>query len=150
MFFDKSPYAKRQKGVKRPIDITEHAPRVRKPIEFFTDIALAASIGSTLVVDTETYLNLFFVGFKCVTTGRVICFERSPEFELDCDKLRYVLYGFRTIGFNTIKYDFPLIFAALAGYNNEQLKQISDGIILEDKRVTDIQNWRHKSSCASK
>jgi hypothetical protein len=90
--------------------------------------------------DIETYRNYFLVGFKRVSDGSLLQFEKSERCELDTERLRRVLLGHRVITFNGLTYDIPLIYYALEGVTNEQLKRASDRIIQGNVRYWDVED----------
>lgn len=81
-----------------------------------------------LILDTECYPNFFSVQFKNFETGKMLVFVKTEDQELDIEKIKRLM-GATTIGFNSLKYDLPLISYALMGVSNEKLKAISDDII---------------------
>lgn len=85
--------------------------------------------GSDFIFDVECYINFFFVGFKYVDTGKFINFEQSPDHTLNIDKLRWLLFRHRIIGFNSNSYDIPLVTLALTGLSTEELFNVSFDII---------------------
>jgi hypothetical protein len=50
-------------------------------------------------------------------------FEMSDRSELDKERLKRILLSHRIITFNGLTYDLPLIYYALEGATNEQLKR---------------------------
>lgn len=111
------------------------------PIAYATDIQLAswAGLGYTMIFDIESYVNYFLIGFKCVETGLYVEFENSPNASINLDKLNWVIWNFRSVGFNTWSYDIPMLFLALRGYNAEMLKYYSNKIIQEEVRSFDLE-----------
>lgn len=79
--------------------------------------------------DTECFRNYWAIAFKCRKTGRVKRFELTKRIELDRKGISKILRNFRVYSFNGIKYDMPMIMAALAGWSNQDLKNLSDAII---------------------
>lgn len=84
-------------------------------------------------VDTECYRDYWLCRF---TTGEV--FQMFPGYPLDADGLSQALSKYRIVTFNGIKYDMPIIALALAGHTNEQLKQASDMLIVDQVRHWDL------------
>lgn len=109
------------------------APTIREalePIEFLTDDELMNTpVGSLFTFDVECYKNFFYVAFKCKANGKFVAFERSPDFEFNQTKLLWMLWRFCIVGFNTIKYDVPMLELACKGASCEELKTASDLII---------------------
>lgn len=86
---------------------------------------------NALILDTECYHNLWYLGIKRKSDGKRVGFElsdRSPA--PDRDKVRRLLKSYLTVGFNSIPYDLPMITMFLTGASNEELKAASDRIIL--------------------
>lgn len=106
-------------------------PRLNlKPIEFLTDDELLNTpMGSVFFYDTECYVNFWFAAFKCVKTSKYVCFELSPDSELQREKLRWMFWRFCIVTFNGIGYDMPMTELALTGKSTAELKEASDFII---------------------
>lgn len=92
-------------------------------------------VRSEAVCDVECLPNYFLVAFKHLATGQYFYYEYSPDCELDRAALHRALYWFKIYTFNGRGYDIPMIEAACKGASLSELKQLSDEIILEDKRV---------------
>jgi hypothetical protein len=89
-------------------------------------------------VDTEMYPNYWLLLIR-PQGGQVVRFAlRAGECfdEAAAARIRYLLGLFTLITFNGIYYDMPMIGAAIGGYNCEQLKWVSDSII-----VKQIKHW---------
>jgi len=87
----------------------------------------------TYTVDVETYRNYFLVLFKRVGSNETHCFELYDGCPLSVDKLSDFMKSNLTVGFNSNSYDLFMIAAAINGFTNEQLKRLSDDIILSNK-----------------
>lgn len=85
--------------------------------------------GNTLILDTECYRNIWYIGFKRLEDGKRVGFEFSPRADFDRDKVRALLRRNQTVGFNSLNYDLPMIYCALSGMANSDLKDASDHII---------------------
>ena len=83
---------------------------------------------SIFFLDTECYPNYFLVMLKD-NEGNTHFFELSRQSKLDINRIRELITNNLTVGFNSKLYDMPMIEAALRGYNNASLKDISDKII---------------------
>lgn len=99
-----------------------------------------------VVYDCEVYSNLFMLAFKHVTTGKTKVFEiyHDPDTgetldTFDYDQVKEVFDTFEVVGFNTIKFDNPLIAMALAGRTTEEIKRAADMIIVQGKWVSDVE-----------
>ena len=136
----------------RKIDKIASAVRMLlRPVEFMTDEELMSiPAGSVFVFDVECYRNFFYVAFKCLSNGKFVAFERSPDFDFPELKLRWVLWRFCLVGFNSNSYDIPMLELAAKGLSCNDLKQASDfiiksGINYGTKKVTpfDIEKKYH-------
>ena len=129
----------------RQIDKTSSAARLAlMPVEFMTDEELmSVPAGSVFIFDVETYRNFFYVAFKCLTNGKFVAFEQSPDYQINTTKLMWLLWRFCIVGFNSRNYDVPMLSLAIKGATCEELKEASDYIIKSgpnygNKKVT---NW---------
>ena len=110
--------------------------RTLNPVELMTDQELLqVPYGSCFVFDVECYRNLFYIAFKCQTTGKIVEFELSNYSLISQDKLNWMLRRYLLVSFNGIKYDLPLISLFLKGATCEQLKEASDFIIKEQQNI---------------
>lgn len=118
----------------RRIDKLSSAIRLAlRPVEFMTDEELmSVPAGSVFVFDVETYVNFFYVAFKCLSNGKFVAFEQSPDYQLNQTKLLWMLWRFCIVGFNSRNYDLPMISLAVKGATCEELKEASDFIIKEN------------------
>lgn len=83
-----------------------------------------------LFLDTECYPNYFLIMFKD-NKGNTYSFDLKRGGNLDVKRIKYLLGNNLTVGFNSKTYDMPMIEAALRGWNNAMLKNLSDRIIKE-------------------
>jgi hypothetical protein len=101
--------------------------------DLFTDYELgqAALAGERLVWDIECYPNYFCVAFKSVTSGKVIDFELSDDFDwyMDLPKLWWIMHNFCLIDFNGNHYDIPIMSLALTGRSTQHLFNATERII---------------------
>ena len=118
------------KGVVVEVPVTRAALEL-KPVEYMTDEELfAIPTGSVFVYDIECYRNFFYIAFKCIATGKVVDFEISPDTTYNRNKLRWMLWRFCFVGFNSKKYDIYMLLRSLDEFvTNDQLKDMSDDII---------------------
>jgi len=125
-----------------------------RPVDYMPDEELfAKATGSVFVFDIECYPNFFYIAFKCILTGRVVDFELSADVQLNREKLRWMLWRYCFVGFNSKKYDIYMLLMALENPNitNQELKDLSDDIIknslfgfaIEKKYKIDVPNVNH-------
>lgn len=77
------------------------------------------------VFDSECFSNFYLVAFRHIQSGKII--KLIPPF--DPRKLSYTLHSYNCIGFNSIKYDLPLLWAAYKNQNTKFLKQFSNDLV---------------------
>lgn len=107
------------------VQLLPYQPRAPIPFELMTDDELLAGVGGTLIVDTESYPNYWLCAFRDVKTKKVIRLE--PPF--DPRKLSWIMHSYKTVGFNSIKYDLAMIWAAFQNQDPEFLKSVSNALI---------------------
>ena len=90
-----------------------------------------------LIYDTECYRHYWLFAAVNPRTGQRFSFELFEGHPLDVIELRNVLTTHTMVGFNSIKYDMPIITYALSGATNDQLKNASDHIIQQQ-----LQPWQ--------
>lgn len=80
--------------------------------------------------DIEVFPNLFLVNWKKRGEGKPIVRMINPKPSDIEDLMR-----FRLVGFNCRRYDNHILYAALMGYNNEQLYKLSQNIIAGNRNA---------------
>lgn len=89
-----------------------------------------------VVLDCEVYPNYFLAAFKNIDNDNVVTIEsRGANKSLTPEankKLRSIMHKRTTFGFNSIKYDMPIILFALSGKTCEEIHKLSDFIIGEN------------------
>lgn len=104
-------------------------------------------------LDTECYPNYFLIVLKSLD-GQLLEFEYDHETGFDKAKLINILSRDLTIGFNSRFYDIPMIMRFIKENDkptNDQLKRLSDDLILSDNSFDIISNnflwtprkWNH-------
>lgn len=115
----------------KQVTLKPYVPRPPIPVVYATDQEIWNNAGNTLIFDSETYHNLFLLQFLDIKTRKIIRFQKDNTF--NAQKLSWLVHSYRTVGFNSIKYDLPLLwFAYLRSSTTEQIKHLSDEIILEN------------------
>lgn len=112
------------------------------PVHVMTDAELAQAHANReeLVFDTECYGNYWLGMFTSLQTGWVYYVEtiNAPLDQTQCMRLGWILHNFKTTGFNSLNYDLTMCALALAGLHTGQLKEMSDALIVEQKRPSDL------------
>lgn len=86
-----------------------------------SELVQAAAAKHRLVWDTEFYPNYALLGFKNISTGKIIKFEFGYEGLSERDKLLWIVRHFLLIGFNDTAFDIPMLHATLAGFSSDDL-----------------------------
>lgn len=120
----------------KSVKLKPYQPRELMPFETLGDQELMTNAGGDLIVDCEFYPNYFLIAFKCIRTNKCVLFEQN---NFDSRKLAWIMHNYRTIGFNSIKFDIPLIWLA----HNCPLPQIlKDGatlLIVHEQSIKELQ-----------
>jgi DNA polymerase elongation subunit (family B) len=94
-----------------------------------------------IAYDVECYPNYFLAAFKNPINGKSVSLEVIGEnnslSQKDRKKLLSLMVKRTTFGYNSNRYDLPMILAAMKGLTCRQLKIISDEIIEKD-----MQQWQ--------
>lgn len=97
-------------------------------------------------VDVECFDNWFLIGITCAATRQRWDYHMVPGTQLDVASVRALLQHFQMITFNGGHYDEMMVVAALAGWDNAQLKMLNDTIIKSGKPDwmirSDFKLWR--------
>lgn len=91
--------------------------------------------------DVEVFPNLFLVNWKLAGEGQPVHRMINPTSE----EIEELLY-YRWIGFNNRRYDNHIMYARLMGYNNIQLYELSQRIIVKkdkDALFSEAYNWSY-------
>lgn len=94
---------------------------------------------ATIILDCEVYWNFFYLGMKRVEDGRRVGFEFSDRSDFDRDHARGIMRRNLTVGFNSRGYDLAMIYMALSGASNEEIKRASDRIIVGGLRYWELE-----------
>lgn len=120
---------------------TGPTPDLKRELAGASSLTSPSRRGEPLLCDIEVYRNYFLIAFKRVRDGKVLTFELSERCpELDVDRIRSIMLGHRIITFNGMSFDVPLIFYALSGATNEQLKRGCDQIINGRVKYWEVEN----------
>lgn len=92
-----------------------------------------------LFCDIETYSNFFYVAFKRLRDGVRRGFEFSERCEFDADRVERLMRSCTIVTFNGATYDVPMIFLAIKGATNLELKKASDKIIKTNIRWWEVE-----------
>lgn len=105
-----------------------------------------------IIIDTEVYRDYFLVSALHIPSGRVLAFEQYEGQLLDAGAVMGMMKGNTSVGFNSGSFDLPIMAAAVAGADCQQLKAIADTIIstkgspwqvLRSLEISVPRNWDH-------
>lgn len=118
----------------KAVKLNPYKPRSTIIREYMSEDEVRANIGSDLILDGEFYPNYALFGFKSVKLQKYIRLDKNfnPRF------LSWLMFNYRTVGFNSWYYDIPMLWAAFVNQNPEWLKEVSNGLILSGKRAKDV------------
>lgn len=86
-------------------------------------------MSKTLIFDTECYINFFYLGVLRLEDGRRVGFEFSDRTDFDREMVRNFMRRNLSVGFNSRRYDLPMLYLALSGASNSDLKDASNHLI---------------------
>lgn len=108
----------------KKVTLLPYQPRPFIKYESMTNDEIYTGSGD-LVFDSECYPNYFLAAFRHCITGKVI--KMVPPF--NPRQLSFILHRYRCIGFNSIKYDIPLLWAAYKNQDTKWLKEVSNALV---------------------
>lgn len=85
-----------------------------------------------VILDTEIYPNYFLASFLNTDTGKIKHFELFEGHPLDKRGISSIMSKYVTLGFNSNKFDVPILVGALGDWDNSKIKSLSDDIILNN------------------
>ena len=110
---------------REPVVLKPYTPRPALPYELMSDTELLANKGGTLIFDTECFNNFFLIAFRCTATKKIVLLE-SP---FDPAKLWFIMHNYTVVGFNSFKYDLPLVWLSYVDQSLPKLKAASNDLI---------------------
>ena len=131
---------------KRPkfIAKTTNLKRSVKQHVYFTDQELHTAKGNVLVFDIECYPNYFLVAFQDYVSKKIVTFDLFPGREVfDYHKLLWVMHNFCVVGFNSSRYDIPMVWLALSGATLDDLQEATIKLIKHNVWAKELQAEYH-------
>jgi hypothetical protein len=107
------------------LTLLPYTPRPFIKREYMTDAELLQHAGTDLILDGEFYPNYGMFGFKHIKTGKYLVLEN----DYNPRKLSWIMFSYRTIGFNSIYFDLPLVWASYHNRDPAFLKSVTNAII---------------------
>lgn len=115
-----------------------YQPRSFIKREFMTDAEIQANIGDTLLVDIELYPNYYCCNFKLPKLNKFIVLECGQGKGFNEKFLSWVMFNYRTVGFNSINYDLLILWLSYYTQDTLTLKDASNDIILRGVREWEL------------
>jgi hypothetical protein len=106
--------------------------------EFLTDAELLSNVGGTLFLNVESYFNYFLITFKLHTTNKFLQLECGQHTTFNPKLLSWVMYNYRTVGFNSINYDLLALWASYKEQYAPFLKDVTNDIIIGGMRDWEV------------
>lgn len=131
MFFTEAELTKKPKGAVGIDPSSLKRLEYVAPCRQFCADPMALPFGDTVGLDTENYVNYNLIAFKHFASGQYFFMERP----FDLNALRWALSHFKLVTFNGIGYDMPILNGILKGYTEQEVKAMSDDIIINDNRL---------------
>lgn len=115
-----------------------YQPRQFIEREYLTDAEILANVGSTLFVNVESYPNYFLITFKLVNTNKFIMIECGEGRSFNPKFLSWLMQSYKTVGFNSIKFDLLVIWHAYVCQNAGVLKDSVNDLIVSGLRPQEV------------
>lgn len=102
------------------------------------DLEFESLIGEEFTLDVECYPNYFLILMVHIKTLKAATFELSKIKNFNMNKLYWCLLSFKFYTFNGIKYDMPMVNMVLANFLTDELKKVSNRLIVDNLRINDL------------
>jgi len=109
----------------KSVKLLPYRPREPIPFSLMSDEEIAAGAGGILIFDSECFKNYFLIAFKDTKTKKIILF--IPPFNQF--KLSWIMHNYTCVGFNSLKYDLPLLWLSYVTQDTRVLKEASNALI---------------------
>lgn len=124
--------------LERKAQLKPYSPRSFPEREFLTDAELLANVGGTLFLNVESYPNYFLITFKLHTTNKFLQLEISQHSTFNHKMLSWIMFNYRTVGFNSINYDLLALWASYKEQHAPFLKDVTNDIIIGGMRDWEV------------
>lgn len=130
MKLDEDGYLVIGKGV----TLKPYRPRPILPREYMSEHELRSSAGGDIILDGEYFPNYHMMGFKHVQSGKYIRVDGN----FDPFFISWIINSFRSVGFNSLPFDLPMLWASYINRDPRFLKAVANDLILSGKRPNEI------------
>jgi hypothetical protein len=124
--------------LERKAVLKPYQPRSFVEREFLTDAEVLANVGGTLFLNIESYPNYFLITFKLHNTNKYLQLECGEGLTFNPQFLSWLMFNYRTVGFNSINYDLLVLWASYREQYAPLLKDITNDIIINNKRDWEV------------
>lgn len=103
----------------------------------------AYEMKDTIFLDIETYWGFFYLGMKRESDGLrrgVEMSTRHPDAEAARNDVSRWLHQYRTVGYNSLNFDLPLIWLWIEGADADRIKKAADRIIKGRVKWWDVED----------
>lgn len=121
-------------SLERKVDLLPYEPRPFVEREFMTDAEIVENAGSTLFLNVESYPNYFCVTFKLHKANKFFVIECGQGRSFNPKFLSWVMHNYKTVGFNSIKYDLIVLWLAYAKQDAALIKDCTNALIVNGLR----------------
>jgi hypothetical protein len=125
--------------LEKRVELLPYKPRPFIAREFMTDAEIMFNIGATLLMDIELYVNYYLCSFKLHGTNKFICLESGEGRSFNPKFLSWLMFNYKTVGFNSINYDLLILWLSYVNQNPEVLKNASNDLIVRGIRQYELQ-----------
>lgn len=117
---------------KSKIELLPYKKRPFVDYELIKDHELINYIGDDFIVDIEAYKNYYLCAFLHIKTNKIILLEIWKDQTFNPMKLSWIMHNFRTIGFNSARFDVPIIWLSYYIQDVEVLFEAVEDLILKN------------------
>jgi len=118
--------------MERKVELLPYKPRQFIQREYLSDAEILQYVGSDAYVDLEVYPNYFLISFKI--KGKFLCLECGEDKSFNPRFLAWIMWNYRTIGFNSIKFDLLILWLSYHTQDTYVLKDATNDIIFREMR----------------
>lgn len=122
----------------RKATLKPYQPRSFVKREFLTDAEILSNVGGTLFLNVESYPNYFLITFKLHNTNKFLQLECGEGKTLNPQFLSWLMFNYRTVGFNSINYDLLVLWLAYRFQDPSILKEATEQIIIGGMREWEL------------
>lgn len=118
----------------KSVTLKPYKPRPMLPREYMSEHELRSSAGGDIILDGEYFPNYHMMGFKHVQSGKYIRVDGN----FDPFFISWIINSFRSVGFNSLPFDLPMLWASYVNRDPRFLKAVANDLILSGKRPNEI------------